>query len=204
MATNAQITANRANARRSTGPRSVEGKSASSMNALKHGADAASIIIPGEDPAAYEALAADYRRDLKPSGAVEDFQVDTIIHADWQRRRLQRVEAKLYRELIAEGATPDDIDVAPLRDSKTGKLLIKVWGQIAKLERAHGRALAALRRLRSEAGEAAAQSVDPPTPKLEVVERNEANAKPESGDKPGAADPIKVSRTQFDFEVKLR
>src|ERR1035437_7669571 len=59
MATPAQITANRANAQKSTGPRSVEGKSASRFNALKHGIDAASIVIPGEDPADYAALAAE-------------------------------------------------------------------------------------------------------------------------------------------------
>jgi hypothetical protein len=57
MATLAQITANRANAQRSTGPRSAEGKSASRFNALKHGIDAASVIIPGEDPAVYDSLA---------------------------------------------------------------------------------------------------------------------------------------------------
>ena len=58
MATPAQITANRANAQTSTGPRCAEGKSASRFNALKHGIDAASIVIPGEDRAVYEALAA--------------------------------------------------------------------------------------------------------------------------------------------------
>jgi len=56
MATAAQIAANRANAQHSTGPRTPEGKTASSMNALKHGADAASVVIPGEDPAQYDRL----------------------------------------------------------------------------------------------------------------------------------------------------
>jgi hypothetical protein len=58
MATAAQIAANQANAQKSTGPRSVEGKSVSRFNALKHGIDAATIVIPGEDRAVYEALAA--------------------------------------------------------------------------------------------------------------------------------------------------
>src|ERR1039457_566639 len=66
MATPAQITANRANAQKSTGPRSVEGKSASRFNALKHGIDAASIVIPGEDPADYDSLAAAYHRAFRP------------------------------------------------------------------------------------------------------------------------------------------
>ena len=66
MATPAQINANRANALKSTGPRSVEGKSAARFNALKHGIDAASIVIPGEDPAEYEALAAHYLDEYRP------------------------------------------------------------------------------------------------------------------------------------------
>jgi hypothetical protein len=150
MATAAQIAANRANAQHSTGPRTPEGKTASSMNALKHGAGAASPVIPGEDPAEYERIAADYRRDYNPQGAVEEFQVDTMIRADWQRRRLRRIEANLYRALLAEGTTPEEVDVAVLRDSATGKLLLKVWRQIAALERAHARALAELRKLYKE------------------------------------------------------
>src|SRR5678809_1138490 len=90
MATPAQINANRANAQKSTGPRSVEGKSASRFNALKHGIDAASIVIPGEDPADYDALVTAYHRDFRPQSPSETFHVDTMLRADWQKRRLQR------------------------------------------------------------------------------------------------------------------
>ena len=191
MATTAQIAANRANAQRSTGPRTSEGKTASCMNALKHGADAASVVIPGEDPAEYERIVAEYRRDLNPRGAVEEFQVETIIRADWQRRRLRRIEANLYRALVAEGTTPGEVDVAILRDSQTGKLLLKVWRQIASLERAHSRALAELRKLRREAYEADEREIRaalelPPDFKEQFDaavrtfrERNEANSAPQ-------------------------
>src|SRR5438034_1241699 len=61
MATQAQITANRANALKSTGPRSPEGKSASRFNALKHGLDADSLVLARReaetaDEAALEAI----------------------------------------------------------------------------------------------------------------------------------------------------
>ena len=160
MATAAQITANRANAQKSTGPRTVEGKTASSLNALKHGADAASVIIPGEDPAEYERIVAEYRRDLQPHCAIEERQVTIIIHSDWQRRRLERIENNLYRQLLAEGPTPTEIDVTVLRDSATGKLLRKVSAQIASLDRACTRALAELRRLRRERDQADVEAVE--------------------------------------------
>jgi len=142
MATAAQIAANRANAQQSTGPRSVEGKAASSMNALKHGADAKSPVIPGEDPEQYDRLAAEYRRDIAPGTALESFQVDTLIRADWERRRLKRIEANCYRELLAEGQNPEEIDIKILRDSPTGKLLLRIIARIASLERSHSRASA--------------------------------------------------------------
>ena len=50
MASQKQTEANRLNAQKSTGPRSVEGKAASRMNALKSGIDARSNFIRGEDP----------------------------------------------------------------------------------------------------------------------------------------------------------
>jgi hypothetical protein len=90
MATAAQIAADCLNAQKSTRPRTPEGKAVSSFNALKHGIDAPSAVIPGEDPAAYEALAADYHRQFHPRSAVEEFYVDTLIRCDWQKRRLQR------------------------------------------------------------------------------------------------------------------
>ena len=55
-----QIEANRLNAQKSTGPRSVEGRAVSSQNALKTGIDALSLIIRGEDSTDLETLTAEY------------------------------------------------------------------------------------------------------------------------------------------------
>jgi len=199
MATAAQIIANRANAQKSTGPRTVEGKTASSLNALKHGADAASVIIPGEDPAEYERIVAEYHHDLQPRRAIEQLQVNIIIHSDWQRRRLQRIETSLYRQLLAEGATPEEIDVNVLRDSPTGKLLRRIWSQIASLDRASNRALAELRRIRREREQAAMEDIEAALalpPEAEAIfaahlekfrqQRNEANSSPKSEPVPAA------------------
>src|SRR5712692_1565455 len=80
MPTEAQINANRLNAQKSTGPKTPEGKAASSLNALKSGIDAWSHIIPGEDPADPTQLAL----------------VDTLISTEWIQRRLRRIEAQLW------------------------------------------------------------------------------------------------------------
>jgi hypothetical protein len=49
MATHKQITANRKNAQKSTGPRSSAGKTKAARNALAHGLRAAEILLPDED-----------------------------------------------------------------------------------------------------------------------------------------------------------
>ena len=56
MASPAQILANRQNSNLSSGPKTREGKEASSRNATRHGLTGKQIVIAGEDPAEYENL----------------------------------------------------------------------------------------------------------------------------------------------------
>jgi len=139
MASPAQILANRANAQKSTGPRSAEGKAASRFNALKHGLDAQSIVLPGEDPAEYEALARDYDQSLRPETPTERFHVDTMIRSDWQKRRLQLVEAELFRTVLSENPGAS-LAAALLSQSPAAKLLTRIQRQLAAFEKAWFRA----------------------------------------------------------------
>ena len=60
----ARLAANRANALKSTGPRTVAGKEASRLNAFRHGmAGRGDLVGPGEDAALVDSLAAEYGRD---------------------------------------------------------------------------------------------------------------------------------------------
>jgi hypothetical protein len=159
MASPAQITANRANAQKSTGPRSSEGKAASRFNALKHGIDAQSVVLPGEDPAAYDALAQSYYASLQPLTPEERFHVDTMIRADWQKRRLERVETDLYRALLAEFPNAN-LATAILADSPTGRVLHRVQRQLAAFERSWFRAQTAFHRGRARGEAAEEASID--------------------------------------------
>ena len=65
MSTLRQIEANRRNAQKSTGPTSVTGKAASSMNALKTGINAKSFVLPYENVADLQQLIeAERQREL--------------------------------------------------------------------------------------------------------------------------------------------
>ena len=146
MATPAQLSANRANAQRSTGPRSVEGKSVSRFNALKHGVDAASIAIPGEDANAYQALAGAYDETYPTETVIQRFLIDSLVRADWHKKRLQRLEADLIRKALDDTPGATLIDVM-LSDSPAAKLLARIQRQIAAHERAWFRAHRELVRL---------------------------------------------------------
>lgn len=159
MATAAQIAANRANARKSTGPRSAQGKAASRWNALKHGMDAETAVLPTEDPAEYEALVCEYSAGFHPANREEHFHVDTMLRADWQIRRLQRVEADLYRTVLAE-SPGTSLAAALLSGSPAAKLLARIQRQLAAFERAWYRALKELRAAREKTADAEDQASD--------------------------------------------
>ena len=93
MATNAQINANRENAKKSTGPRTPEGKERSSKNALKHGLLAHDSVIPGEDPAEFDRHLTLYEDTYNPANCVERELVLQIADSAWRMRRLSRIEA---------------------------------------------------------------------------------------------------------------
>jgi len=96
MPTLLQIEANRRNAKRSTGPRTLEGKAVSRFNALKTGIDAKSQIIPGEDSAVLDALVAEYLQQFPPATPQERALIDMLVTAEWQLRRYRVVETQLW------------------------------------------------------------------------------------------------------------
>jgi len=160
MATNAQILANRVNSLKSTGPSSVEGKAAARFNALKHGMDAQSLIVPGEDPADLEALAHDYHEQFCPHGPEETFLVETLIRADWNKRRMRRIETEIFRAFIAEqeavGVPPDlRLGAAFVQDGASNPL-DKIFRRLETAERTWFRARKELHRAQQQR-----QSPDP-------------------------------------------
>jgi len=91
-----QIKANRINAQKSTGPKSVEGKEISSHNALTHGLFSRDILInsPGysDDPQEYEEVRQSIFNELRPIGMLEEHLVMKIVNCIWRLRRAVAAE----------------------------------------------------------------------------------------------------------------
>ena len=156
MATPQQIMANRANAQLSTGPSSVEGKAASSRNALKFGIHAQSLVIPGEDPDELAALARDYEQDLRPIGPVEAAVVQTLVRSDWMLRRLARIEAEVIRTQLARSETPAEFPLAQayIDDAAGARLLESLARRQRAVQRDYFQALKLIRELKTARSEA--------------------------------------------------
>src|ERR1035441_7441650 len=96
MSTLRQIEANRRNAQKSTGPTSVTGKAASSMNALKTGIHAKSLVLPSEKLADLELLIDEYYQHHHPTTPEARALVDDLIYCEWLQRRLRAAETQLW------------------------------------------------------------------------------------------------------------
>jgi hypothetical protein len=109
--TRAQRRAAKHNAQHSTGPRTPEGKAASSRNATRHNLSGATfVLLPNEDPAAFEALARGYRDEWHPRTPHETFLVTQMVQARWRLDRITRMEAELMDtilETFGEGRTDE-------------------------------------------------------------------------------------------------
>src|SRR5207253_5600565 len=82
---------------KSTGPSTPEGRAAVSLNSLKYGLYAETLILPGEDPAAFEALLDRLDTEHQPATPTEETFVSQIAMATWRRARIQRMEAAFYK-----------------------------------------------------------------------------------------------------------
>src|SRR4051794_822910 len=83
-----KLRANRANAARSTGPRTNAGKAASAMNAVRHGLTAQTALLAGEREAELRALARQLRAGLGPAYGAESVLVERIVAVEGKLRRL--------------------------------------------------------------------------------------------------------------------
>ena len=102
MSTQRKIDSARANGAKSHGPITEQGRKKSSMNALKHGITARTVLFSNDNHAEYDALLESYIESLQPIDPVEmDFVVE-MVNAKWQQRRVQKFETQLFDQEMHE------------------------------------------------------------------------------------------------------
>ena len=93
---------NKANAQKSTGPRTAAGKQRSSLNALRHGLTGQTVVLPTEDHSAYQRHSHAFLDEYRPKGATEIQLVQSLLDTSWQLNRASAVETNLFSLGITE------------------------------------------------------------------------------------------------------
>jgi hypothetical protein len=96
MATPKQRAANRRNARKSTGPRTIEGKAKAAQNSFKHGLLAKPALLPDENETEFRDFTEEVTRELDPVGSLESGVAQQIACQMWRLKRFPLVEAGLF------------------------------------------------------------------------------------------------------------
>jgi len=183
----------RINGAKSHGPKTPEGKEASSRNSLKHGLTSRkTFILQSESVDDYRAMVAEHIAIHQPATPPEKELVQQMAIARWRIRRFVAAETVLFDcEMIRneaavnkEFATTDaDVHLAmALRsladESRTLSLMSRYE---SRLQRVHDKAYAALRELQQYRASQPTPPEPEPVPAVEnKISRNEPDAPPSS------------------------
>jgi hypothetical protein len=142
MSSAAQIAANQANARKSTGPRTAEGKARSSRNHTTHGLRSKEFVIAEGQQQDFDSFMTALRNDIQPVGALEFDLFTQLAHASWTLRRCRGAEAAMQNR----GAAPA---LDPLLNTDTQDLMRLIDLYARRAERSYARLLREIKSLQT-------------------------------------------------------
>ncbi len=135
-----QLTANRENAKHSTGPRTPEGKKHSSLNALRHGLTSQIVVMPTEDMQAYHAFCLRYLKDLGPKNEPERQVAQDMADGQWRINRSRSLEFGVYAIGHHELADETIVDHPEIHAALTAtRTFLQHDRQLENLSRQEGR-----------------------------------------------------------------
>ena len=88
-----KVLANRNNAKKSTGPRTENGKAWAKRNAVKHGLRAEHIITVGENKIEFEELKDQFVKELQPIDIISMQLVNRIVLTAWNLQRSDKIQS---------------------------------------------------------------------------------------------------------------
>lgn len=95
MTTQRQIIANQQNAKQSTGPKTLQGKTVTAQNALKHGFFSKEILLDGESKKDFESLKMEFYDQFNPQSFLERLFLERALAATWRLSRITQMESVL-------------------------------------------------------------------------------------------------------------
>lgn len=139
-----KLAANRANAAKSTGPRTPHGKAKVSTNATKHAFRSRAFHCTPEEQPELDALREDLLREMQPTGPVESEHFSHFLLASWNLRRLDAYESSFL------APRPADPAYNPFNDPETRHALAILNRYRADLKRELARSAREIERLQTK------------------------------------------------------
>lgn len=129
MTSKPQLSANRSNAKKSTGPKTKEGKSIASSNAIKHGATAKHFISATESQA-YQAFLAALQKAYPNKNPLVAMQLERIAKIKIQLERIQStIDATFELGLAEEGIDEKLMNLLDMDQNLVNKAYLIVSGE---------------------------------------------------------------------------
>ncbi|MCP4263825.1 MAG: hypothetical protein GY774_40915 [Planctomycetes bacterium] len=147
MATEAQIMANRRNAKKSTGPLTTKGKAVVSQNAVTHGLSAQKAVISSESQEDFDHHRERILDELIPDSPMQKMLAEHIVLHSWRLKRLTIIQNQTIEELNKKHNTLSSVDKfllskkspnndsSPNPDSDLGRMAIKDFSGARVLDR---------------------------------------------------------------------
>jgi hypothetical protein len=158
-----QLAANRANAVLSTGPRTREGKAASSRNAVSHGLSSTRLVVfEWESQEELDNLTAAFHARFLPLDQAETRLVNRLVDSTWRRNRIISLESTLFDLDISnnEPAYEERFPMAPedgilrmaiaFRDKHGEGSLLAIQRYLTSVEGSYSRASRELEKLQKD------------------------------------------------------
>jgi hypothetical protein len=186
MSTTRQRAANAANAQHSTGPQSQDAKAAVRFNATKYGLTSKLVVIPGEDPEAFDSLKADLTTSYHPANLAEQFLVEQIAENLWRLLRARGIETatfqanmaplensnRIFNQRCPERPPADGTIAAAQCFNENAKTFDNLRRYETAIERAYYRAIDHLVKLQKE--RRATEEKQTPNPEIGIVSQKPA------------------------------
>jgi hypothetical protein len=172
---------NKANAQKSTGPRTDSGKQRSKLNALRHGLTGHTIVLPTEDHWAYQLHTQRFVHQFQPVGALEEQLVQSLADSAWRLNRVPALETNLLtlgltdlEGTISTGHAQADAALAAaqtFRDHASGFAILTIYEQ--RISRLFAKTLEQLRQIQAERREKEETDLDRAADILEMHQEKE-------------------------------
>ncbi len=169
MSSHTKILANQHNSLKSTGPKTLQGKTATSQNAVKHGLSAQQAVISTEDQTEYELYRQDFLEVLNPETSMESMLAERIVNLSWRLKRAAYIQnqtidalntpkpvhprlAKLQKQYFFNNSNDSQSSDFPLgqlaiKDFSNGRVLEKLLMYERRLESSLYKTIIELQRL---------------------------------------------------------